>query len=70
MRFLLPGPIPFSVLESPEDLDVLDLECNQLTGPIPVEFGNYSDLVYLLLSGNKLTGKKCTPLSHFLSISV
>ncbi len=67
MRFLFPGPIPFSVHESVEwnDVNVLDLERNQLTGPIPTAFGNYSNLVYLLLSDNKLTG---TPLSFSINL--
>ena len=42
---------------SVEDTDTLDLYVNQLTGSIPPEIGNLTNLTYLVLVGNQLTGE-------------
>ena len=41
---------------SVEDTDSLDLSNNQLTGSIPPEIGNLTNLEYLYLYNNQLTG--------------
>ena len=41
---------------SVEDTDTLNLSGNQLTGPIPPEIGNLSNLTHLYLESNQLTG--------------
>ena len=41
---------------SVEDTDSLDLSNNQLTGSIPPEIGNLTNLTWLLLHNNELTG--------------
>ena len=47
----------WGVFYSIEDTDSLNLYNNQLTGSIPPEIGNLTNLEYLLLQSNKLTGK-------------
>ena len=42
---------------SVEDTDTLDLYINQLTGSIPPEIGNMTNLTYLYLDDNQLTGE-------------
>ena len=39
-----------------ENTDSLDLSNNELTGSIPPEIGNLTNLTYLNLGGNQLTG--------------
>ena len=41
---------------SVEDTDSLDLSNNQLTGSIPPEIGNLTNLTWLWLNDNQLTG--------------
>ena len=40
-----------------ENTDSLDLSNNELTGSIPPEIGNLTNLTYLNLGGNQLTGE-------------
>ena len=46
----------WGVVYSVEDTDSLDLSNNQLTGSIPPEIGNLTNLEYLYLYNNQLTG--------------
>ena len=46
----------WGVVYSVEDTDTLVLEDNQLTGSIPPEIGNLTNLTYLNLSNNQLSG--------------
>ena len=46
----------WGVVYSVEDTDTLNLRSNQLTGSIPPEIGNLTNLTYLDLGRNELTG--------------
>ena len=46
----------WGVVYSVEDTDSLNLSYNELTGSIPSEIGNLTNLTYLNLEDNQLTG--------------
>jgi len=47
----------WGVVYSVEDTDTLNLSSNDLTGSIPSEIGNLTNLYYLWLTNNQLTGE-------------
>ena len=56
-------------------LQTLDLGSNELTGPIPAELGDLSNLEWLYLAGNELTGcvpagLRDVPLNDFWSLGL
>ena len=53
----LTGPIPSEELGNLSNLERLNLENNDLAGPIPPELGNLSNLEFLILGNNRLTGR-------------
>ncbi len=59
----------WGVVYSVEDTDSLDLGSNQLTGEIPPEIGNLTNLTYLSLSGNQLTGSIPPEIGNMTSLS-
>ena len=46
----------WGVVYSVEDTDTLSLGFNQLTGEIPPEIGNLTNLTHMFLNSNQLTG--------------
>jgi hypothetical protein len=53
----LEGPIPSSLFESPDSLEFVYMQGNQLTGALPANFADASSLVDLYLSSNALDGE-------------
>jgi len=54
---------------SVEDTDSLDLGYNQLTGSIPPEIGNLTNLTYLNLRSNQLTGSIPTEIGNLTNLT-
>ncbi|XP_066355139.1 leucine-rich repeat receptor-like tyrosine-protein kinase PXC3 [Miscanthus floridulus] len=64
----LSGSIPLGLFRY-ENLTLLDLSQNYLTGPVPDEFMSLPKLETLLLSGNKLIGEIPASLSNVTTLS-
>ena len=60
----------WGVVYSVEDTDTLNLYNNDLTGPIPPEIGNLTNLTYLNLGVNKLTGNIPSEIGNLTYLSV
>ena len=58
----------WGVTYSVEDTDTLFLYDNQLTGSIPPEIGNLTNLGYLWLSDNQLTGSIPTEIGNLTNL--
>ncbi|XP_022947192.1 probable LRR receptor-like serine/threonine-protein kinase At2g16250 [Cucurbita moschata] len=69
-RFLLPGPIPNWLGSSLKSLQVLDLRSCSILGPIPLSFGNLTNLTTLYLSNNKLNGSIPASFGQLIRLSV
>ena len=54
---------------SVEDTDTLNLYNNQLTGTIPPEIGNLTNLTYLVLVGNQLTGEIPSEIGNLTNLT-
>jgi len=54
---------------SVEDTDSLNLSCNQLTGSIPPEIGNLTNLKYLYLDDNELTGSIPSEIGNLTNLT-
>ncbi|XP_026428716.1 probable inactive receptor kinase At2g26730 [Papaver somniferum] len=63
-NLLLPGTFDAVSLCAAKSLTVLSLTNNTITGEIPQETGNCTQLTHLYLSGNKLSGSFPVSLSH------
>jgi len=59
----------WGVVYSVEDTDSLDLGYNQLTGSIPPEIGNLTNLNYLDLGGNQLTGEIPSEIGNLTNLN-
>ncbi|PHU18515.1 hypothetical protein BC332_14210 [Capsicum chinense] len=62
------GPIPESLCQSTNVLQVLDLSNNSLSGTIPHSLGNCKSLIYLSLGQNMLTGSVPEELERITSL--
>ncbi|KAM3268370.1 hypothetical protein P3S67_031311 [Capsicum chacoense] len=62
------GPIPESLCQSTNVLQVLDLSNNSLSGTIPHSLGNCKSLIYLSLGQNMLTGSVREELERITSL--
>ncbi|KAG6605082.1 putative LRR receptor-like serine/threonine-protein kinase, partial [Cucurbita argyrosperma subsp. sororia] len=69
-RFLLPGAIPDWLGSSLKSLQVLDLRSCSILGPIPLSFGNLTNLTTLYLSNNKLNGSIPASFGQLIRLSV
>ena len=59
----------WGVVYSVEDTDTLVLEDNQLTGSIPPEIGNLTNLTYLNLSNNQLSGSIPSEIGNLTNLT-
>ncbi|KAK9664504.1 hypothetical protein RND81_14G047100 [Saponaria officinalis] len=64
------GTIPSDFCDSSSSLSVLQLDDNQLTGPIPEKIGNCSSLYLLSLSHNNLSGGIPTSMSMLKKLEI
>ncbi|CAK9326440.1 unnamed protein product [Citrullus colocynthis] len=69
-NFLLPGVIPDWFGSSLKSLQVLDLRSCSILGPIPLSFGNLTNLTTLYLSNNKLNGTIPASVGQLVHLSV
>lgn len=69
-NFLLPGAIPDWFGSRLKSLRVLDLRSCSILGPIPLSFGNLTNLTGLYLSNNKLNGTIPASISQLVRLSV
>jgi Leucine-rich repeat (LRR) protein len=59
----------WGVVYSVEDTDSLDLSSDQLTGSIPPEIGNLTNLTYLKLSENQLSGSIPSEIGNLTNLT-
>lgn len=69
-NFLLPGAIPDWFGSRLKSLQVLDLRSCSVLGPIPLSFGNLTNLTGLYLSNNKLNGTIPASIGQLVRLSV
>ncbi|GFP81308.1 probable leucine-rich repeat receptor-like protein kinase at5g63930 [Phtheirospermum japonicum] len=62
------GEIPVEIITRYTNLSLIDLSVNQLTGPIPEEFGGLTKLQTLVLSINNLTGEIPMSISEITTL--
>lgn len=51
-------------------MKLLNAETNQLTGPMPSEFGNLTQLTLLALGGNQLSGEIPEALASLTNLNL
>ena len=64
------GPVPWSWIGSNNDLTILDLSKNYLTGTIPSDIGNLGELDVVRLEGNMLSGTIPTEIGNMSNLTV